>query len=163
MSTRRIVSQAHVRSVYRAKCCSADEAAPPLQALESPLFCGVSGWYLAQGDIHRDTDWFTATIPAGGVLEVTLASELDTRLAQIGPQDCASVTIQQEVLSDDCSEPTLTVAGEPDATVWLWVSPAGYCTYLPFDATEYAYVLVSNLDVVAVEDRSWSAVKALFD
>jgi len=143
--------------------CNTDGVDPPLQEISTARFCGVSGWYLNGDDTYRDTDWFTAQIPDGGTLEITLAAEVDTRLLEIGPQDCGAVEILQEVISEDCDTPTLTVTGEVGETVWLWVGPAGYFpTQMPFDAYEYDYFLTTNLDAVAVEQHSWSKVKAMF-
>ena len=38
----------------------------------------------------RDTDWFTATIPASGVLTFGGDAEFETYLFEIGPPDCGS-------------------------------------------------------------------------
>ena len=143
--------------------CNTNEGGPPLQELVADSFRGKSGWYLNGGDIYRDTDWFTARIPVSGILEITLEAEVDTRLLEIGPHDCGAVGILQEVISEDCGAPILTVAGEAGATIWLWVGPAGYYpSGMPFDAYEYNYLLTTNLGVVSVEERTWSGVKAMF-
>ena len=143
--------------------CNTDGVDPPLQEINSTTFCGVSGWYLNGGDLYRDTDWLTIPIPSGGILEVTLEAKADTRLLEIGPQECGAVDILQEVTSVDCETPTLTVAGEAGTTVWLWVGPAGYYpSNMPFDAFEYDYVLTTNLGTVATDEQTWSGVKAMY-
>ena len=143
--------------------CNTNDVDPPLQEISAATFGGKSGWYLNGGYTYRDTDWFTTRIPSGGVLEVTLEAEVGTRLLEIGPHECGTVDILQEVISEDCDTPTLTVVGEEGAAVWLWVGPAGYYpSGMPFDAYEYNYLLTTNLGVVSVEEQSWAGVKAMF-
>jgi hypothetical protein len=135
------------------------------QVLDSQLFCGVSGWYLsAGGSQYRDTDWFTAEIPASGVLEVTGDAEQGLYLFELGPQDCASVAVIQSVQAGPCLEATMTVTGAAGSTVWLWAGPTVYADPAGADVAEFDYILVTNLEGgVATENHSWTGVKALFD
>jgi len=132
----------------------------PFQSITSIEFCGKTGYYLSgTGSASRDTDWFTLTIPAGGVLEITGDAEEATYLFEIGPQDCGAAAVVQDVSVGPCSAATLSIAGTPGATAWLWVGPQSFWT----DATyEYDYVLTTNL-IVPVENHSWTGVKSLFN
>jgi len=132
---------------------------PPIyQPITNALFCGVSGWY----DTSRDTDWFIYTMPADGVLEVTADAEFATYIFELGPQDCASVAVIQNVLIGPCAEGTMTITGTPGSDVWFWVGPT---TFGEGIAVEYNYVLHSNIDggCTAIENHSLTSVKSLFD
>ncbi|MEZ4388872.1 MAG: hypothetical protein R3D98_15110 [Candidatus Krumholzibacteriia bacterium] len=134
------------------------EGSTPFGTIASEVFCGVSGWYLAaDGTQSRDTDWFELTVPAAGYIEIVGDAEAATYLFELGPQDCGTVAVIQNVVIGPCTEGTMTIAGAAGSTVWFWVGPT------TFDGSgEYNYVLFSNLGGVAVENHSWTGVKALF-
>ncbi|MEZ4386874.1 MAG: hypothetical protein R3D98_04735 [Candidatus Krumholzibacteriia bacterium] len=138
--------------------CNSPEFGNPFGHITGWSFCGVSGWYLsADGSQFRDTDWYELTMPTQGFLEIWGDAEFPTYLFELGPQDCGSVAVIQNVIIGPCSEGTITIAGTPDSTVWLWVGPT------TFDGDgEYDYVLFPWI-VEATESRSWSGVKAMFD
>jgi len=130
-----------------------------LQPFDSGLFCGVSGWYLgADGSNFRDTDWFTVTIPAEGVLEITGDAEQATYLFELGPQDCNEVAVLQQVTVGPCAEDVLVLTGVPGNVVWIWVGP----TTFEGPVNEYDYVLYSYVEI-ATENHSWTDVKAMFN
>jgi hypothetical protein len=142
--------------------CDADAADPPLQAITQPVFCGVSGWYRAQGVEHRDTDWFTIAIPATGSLEIAAHAWFAMYMFELAPQDCGSVSVVQSVaFGPGIFSATMTIAGAPGETVWCWVGPTTFGAPYGQDVFEYDYLLELSLPV-AVESRNWNAVKALF-
>jgi hypothetical protein len=128
-------------------------------------FCGISGWYHFNGAEFRDTDWFVATIGAGGAIAVLADADVATYFMHLAPPSCADLQIVQNISFGPCQPASMTVTGAPGTTVWLW---AGASTFTPpncFSGTEYTYVLwLSGLqDVVAVESSTWSTIKALYD
>ncbi|MEZ4388873.1 MAG: hypothetical protein R3D98_15115 [Candidatus Krumholzibacteriia bacterium] len=136
----------------------ASESGGVMQPIDANVFCGVSGWYLTNdGAQARDTDWFTMIVPASGVIEIVGDAEKATYLFELGPQDCNSVGVIQNVQVGPCTEGTMEIAGAPGSTVWFWVGPT------VFDGSgEYDYVLLTNLGVVATESHSWTDVKSIF-
>ncbi len=144
--------------------CNTHQANPPFQTITAPLFCGVSGFYSVHGDLFsRDTDWFLIDIPQSGVLEITGDAEESCFLFELGPQDCDDVAVVQDVIIGKCAEASMTITGEPGATVWFWVGPTAFASPDGADVYEFDYVLELNLDPVATENHSWSDVKSLFD
>ncbi|MEZ4388091.1 MAG: hypothetical protein R3D98_11045 [Candidatus Krumholzibacteriia bacterium] len=141
--------------------CNSPEAGNPFGAITRPVFCGQSGWYLSpDGSRYRDTDWFEIVVPDAGFLEITGDANFTTYLFELGPQDCGSVAVIQNVICGPFQPATMTIPGAPGSTVWFWVGP----TTFDGPTGEYLYVLWSNLEpAVAVAPRSWSAVKGLFD
>ncbi len=147
--------------VHNGGCAS--ESGGVMQPITDPLFCGVSGFYLASGGNTRDTDWFLIDIPASGVLEIIGDAEEPSYMFELGPQDCNTVGVLQDVTIGDCVEASMTITGEPGSTVWFWVGPTGFASPDGSDVFEFDYVLQLNLDPVATENHSWTDVKSLFD
>ena len=134
------------------------------QAITSEFFCGVSGFYLVAGGNSRDTDWFEVIIPAGDVLEITADAEELSWMFELGPQDCGSVGVVQQIAVGPCTEGTLTVAGTEGDVVWVWFGPQEFASPDGSDVFEYDYTMHTNLDgIVATENQSWTGVKALFN
>jgi hypothetical protein len=127
--------------------------------ITQPVFCGVSGWYLYQGAQSRDTDWFELTVPADGNIEITGDAEFATYMFELGPQDCGTVGVIQNIEMGPCNPATIVINGAPGSTAWFWVGP----TTFEGPVYEYNYVLYTNLGAVATESSSWSAVKGLFN
>jgi hypothetical protein len=138
--------------------CNSPEFGNPFSPITSSLFCGVSGWYIsADGSQFRDTDWFLVTVPDAGFVEFIGDAEFPTYMFELGPQDCGSVAVIQNVIMGPCTEATITIPGAAGSTIWFWVGPT------TFDGSgEYNYVLYSNLDPIATESHSWTDVKGLF-
>jgi hypothetical protein len=142
--------------------CNTDTVNPPFQPMGAGNFCGVSGFYLANGGNSRDTDWFTLTIPAEGVIEFTGDAELATFMFELGPQDCNSVGVLQNVQIGPCTPATMVVTGAPGSTVWFWVGPTTFASPDGSDVYEYDYV-INVSGIVATEDHTLSHVKSLFE
>ncbi len=143
--------------------CASDPPGIDMQAITSPLFCGVTGWFLIDGGNGRDTDWFLIDIPASGVLEIVGDAEFESYMFELGPQDCDDVVVVQSVIMGPCAEATITITGDPGSTVWFWVGSTTFWPPFGPDVQEYDYVLRLNLEPVATENHSWSEVKSLFD
>jgi hypothetical protein len=128
------------------------------------VLCGVSGWYLYEDANYRDTDWFIVTMGWSGAIEVTVEAEFDTYFFELGPQDCSSVGVVQQVIARHLDPATMTITGYPaGAPVWCWIGPTVF-SGPGGGVQEYDWVLwFSGLDpVVAVERTTWSAVKNLW-
>jgi hypothetical protein len=130
-------------------------------------FCGVSGWYLFNGNNYRDTDWFIVVLneDGAGFIDCTIDAELGTYLFELFPQDCATTAVAQLVqVIGGCDPQNMTVFGAPGDIVWLWVGPDVFATP-PGADNEYNYLLsIDGLEdgIIATEDASWSQVKGLF-
>ncbi|MEZ4386837.1 MAG: hypothetical protein R3D98_04550 [Candidatus Krumholzibacteriia bacterium] len=145
--------------VYNSGCGSPDPGSA-FGTITHEVFCGVSGWYLASDGLSsRDTDWFEIEVPASGAIEIEGDAERPTYVCELAPHDCGSVAIVQSVVIGPCVPQGLVIPGAPGSTVWLWVGPTSFVGPI----NEYSYVLLTNLASVAVEARSWSAMKGLFD
>jgi hypothetical protein len=142
--------------------CNSPEFGNPFGAITCPVFCGVSGWYIgASGGDTRDTDWFEVVVPADGFVEFIGDAEQPTYMFELGPQDCGSVGVIQNVIMGPCTEATMVIPGAPGSTVWFWVGPTTYTG----PVNEFNYVLYTNLTCggIAVESHSWTGVKSMFD
>ena len=64
--------------------CNSPDQGSPFGVIASEVFCGVSGWYTYQGANYRDTDWFTVTLPPGGVLTITADADYPTYVFELG-------------------------------------------------------------------------------
>jgi len=142
---------------YNGGC--ATESGGVMQPLNAGMFCGRSGYYTVDGGAMRDTDWFLLTIGDQGFLEITGDAEEASYMFELGPQECADVAVIQNVPIGPCLEATMTIVGEPGATVWFWV---GSQSFWDGDTYEYDYVLTINDGVTAIEHHSLTEVKALF-
>jgi hypothetical protein len=141
--------------------CNSPEFGNPFQPITSGNFCGKSGYYLnASGGASRDTDWFTIVVPSGGVLEVTGDAEEATYMFELGPQDCGTVAVVQNVPIGPCTDATMTIVQAAGSTVWFWVGPQ---TFWGGETYEYDYVLTLNIGTTPVENHSWTGVKSLFN
>jgi hypothetical protein len=129
------------------------------------ILCGVSGWYHVQGANVRDTDWYILSAGAGGTIPITCETEYNTYLFELGPQDCASVGVVQQLTVANCEEGHLTIGGyEPGAPVWFWVGPTVFVS--PSGGVEefnYAVWFSGLASAVASEATTWSRVKVLYD
>jgi hypothetical protein len=142
-------------------CDSLDDiGSAPFQHITGQDFCGISGWYLDGESYSRDTDWFTVTLPATGILTIEADANYLSRMSELGPQDCDEVGVLQSVEIRRFELNQMTVTGEPGSEVWLWVGPVAMEP--PGTWHEYSYILHFD-NLVAVAERSWSSVKALFD
>ena len=132
------------------------------QYWDSPELCGVSGFYLSYGGNSRDTDWFEIPVGPDGYLEIEGDAELETYMFELGPQDCSSVGVIQNVVIGPCNPASMTIIGDPGSIVWFWVGPTTFESPDGSDVYEYTYYLINLTNVVAVEEHTWSDVKTLF-
>ncbi len=134
------------------------------------VFHGRSGWYQMQQSSTRDTDWLEIILGPLGVVEITVDAEAPLYLFELGPQECSDVAVLQTVQGGACQPATMTVTGEPGATVWIWTGPTTFepPTWMDPDGdggAEFDYVLwLTGLESgpVAVETRTLSQVRALY-
>ena len=139
--------------------CSGPEFGYPMGAITADIFCGVSGWYISvDGSSYRDTDWFEIVVPDVGFIEIIGDAEYPTYMFELGPQDCASVVVIQDVIIGACAEGTMVIPGAVGSTIWFFVASTTWSG----PVNEYNYVLFTNLTPVATELHCWSDVKALF-
>jgi hypothetical protein len=128
------------------------------------VLCGVSGWYLTNGQIARDTDWYHLHVGAAGAVEVTAEAEQRSYLFELH-HDCSVLGIPQQALVEDCLPVSMTTVMEyaPGDVVWLWIGPAVFSTP-PGADHEYDYVVwFSGLEAAAATAQTtWGTVKALY-
>ena len=136
----------------------------PGDAYGHRFFCGVSGWYLHDGDHYRDTDWFHLALPANGTVTLEIEAEMPTYVFQLDLH--CSLGVLQIILADPCVPTTMTfTAGDVPQTVRIAVMSTNLEAPPGFFGNEFVYELrLSGLEPmpVAVETASWSAVKGLF-
>ncbi len=142
--------------------CHVNPADPLLQPVDAEVFCARSGYFLSNGGNDRDTDWLLYTIPSTGLLSIVGMAERPTYLFEMGPQDCNTVGVLQNVPLEPCVEGSLDVIGEPGAEVWIWVGPQGFNSPTGVYPYEYTYFLMTQLPV-AVQQSTLTEVKALFE
>jgi hypothetical protein len=124
------------------------------------IVCGVSGWYMFNGQLYLDTDWYTLCIGSTGCIVIEADAELPTYILELGPQDCNSVVVTQQATAGPCAPTTMTICGPPGSTVWFWVGPTS-----AGNPGEYDYVLrIRGLccEVVSTEKSTWGEMKTLF-
>jgi len=134
-------------------------------AAGSLIRCGTSGGFLYQGAKYRDTDWFVATFGPDGIIELTADAEWPLFVFELGPQNCDEVGVVQNISVGPCETASMTVIGEPFATVWLWTGPTEFASPDGTTPYEYDYIIwLSGLapGTVANESATWSGVKTLF-
>jgi len=138
--------------------CNSPNYGNPFQNVAAEIFCGESGWYIhASGNTYRDTDWFTMTVPDEGFVEVTGDAEHISWMFELGPQDCATAAVVQNVGIGECVQGTIVIPGAAGSTIWFWVGPQDF----PGGTGTFNYVLWTNL-ITATESHSWTDVKGLF-
>ena len=145
--------------------CNSPEFGNPFQHISSwGDFCGVSGFYITDAGNSRDTDWFTITMSSSGVLGITGDAEVETYMFELGPQDCGSVGVVQNVIIGPCDWDFMTIVGAPGSTVWFWVGPTEFYAPDGSDLFEYDYVLwlTGWYGYIATEKHTWTRVKSLF-
>lgn len=149
--------------VYNGGCQSSTFQHLPLDVLGELYLCGVAGWYRGEAD-SRDTDWFIVPMGWIGFIEVDIEAEYDTYFFEIGPQDCASVGIIQQVIARNNAPAAMTITGYATGDpVWCWVGPTTF-TAPGGGVQEYDYLVhFVSTDIVPTAPATWSTVKALFD
>ncbi len=128
-------------------------------------FCGQAAWYItADGGNSRDTDWYIATIGEAGIVEWTLDAEFESYGFLLGPNDCASVGVVDQMLVGPCNPLTMVVQGAPGDIVWLWVGSSTFAG--PMGSQEYPYLCnftgLEAGETVATEGISFDGIKSLY-
>ena len=123
--------------------CNSPQFGNPFQYLSGQgnntlQFCGVSGWY--DGNF-RDTDWFVVYMGFSGVIEIYIDAEQPVYLYELGPQDCNSVGVVQNVIGGPCLPGYMSIFGAPGAPVWIWAGPTVYSPPGGFIGNEFDYVM----------------------
>jgi hypothetical protein len=147
--------------------CNDSSGVQPFQHLagaggERLLFCGHGGRVVAG---TRDTDWFTIAIGSTGVLEWTMDAEQPGFGFLIGPQDCDSVAVQEVLEAGPCQISSLTLTGEPDEVLWLWVSAVEFSLPGGFQGHEFLFSCeFQGLadGIIATEGMSLDRIKSLY-
>ena len=96
-------------------------------------------------------------------LEIWGDAELATYMFELGPQDCGTVGVLQNVIIGPCLDGVMVITGPPGSEVWFWVGPTTFSSPDGSDVYEYDYVLMNYTIWDAVEQHTLSEVKALFD
>jgi len=151
--------------------CNDNSGLNPFQALEGDangelLFCGKTGWYSSEaGTPNRDTDWFTAVIGPTGTIEWIVDGEWETNIFQLGPLDCESVGVLQDLTVGPCQPDVMIIEGIPGEEIWLWVGPSVYNPPSGFSGFEYNYVATfSGLQPgpVATRTATFGSIKSMY-
>lgn len=133
---------------------------------------GISGWYIgSDGFGYRDGDEFSVILGEAGTLDIMIDAEAPLYLFHVAPTDCNEAGPVQYVTAGACQPESMTITGSPGEEIWLAAFPTNFDPAEWQDpegdgVAEFDYVLwLSGLaeDVVAVENHSWSDVKALYD
>jgi len=149
---------------YNAGCFS-DWSAPMDYILPTPgidvfYLCGDNGFYVIPEGGGYDHDWWEVIVGSGEEVIVTLTAQRTTNLLQLSlpDGDCNASVIIQETFNDPCGSASLQILGEPGSSVYFWV----HTIYNEYPNGEYPYYVEVIGGAVAVEQRSWSQVKALY-
>jgi hypothetical protein len=129
------------------------------------VLCGVSGWYLFNGQSQRDTDWFHIYAGSTGTVEFSADAEHETYFWEMF-RECALGPFEPPLIAGPCAPGALTTVGPYDLgeVIWFWVGPTVFIAPPGSDDNEYDYVVwFSGLEpAVATESTSWGTVKALY-
>ncbi len=161
---------------FNGGCCGSENNELQIlagRANGSQVLCGRSGFFTVGGAQTRDTDWFVVTIGVSGVITVRGDAEEPTYLFELGPLDCNSVGVLQNVVVGPCAEGSLTITGEPFSEVWVWMGPTAFTAPDGSDLYAFDYTLwfdgLAPGGITGVPDgpevisRSLSTVKGLFE
>ena len=102
--------------------------------------------------------------PDGATFALSTAAdaEYEVYLFELGPQDCNSVAVLQNVIGGPCLPAFMSFAGyAPESPMWVWVGPTIY----DGPQIEFDYLLLGTglmPGVIATENTSWSSMKALY-
>lgn len=151
--------------------CNVPEFGNPLQNIGADqngdlTLCGVAGWFdLSSGGYGRDTDWFTFIFGSTGIIEITADAEFETIIFELGPPDCQSFEVVQNLLVGDCSPGSLLISGTPGETAWLFVASSSFSPPQCNSQSQYNYIITfTGLEsgTVVFEKTSFGSLKALF-
>jgi hypothetical protein len=128
---------------------------------ETVYFCGTSGTYNVGGQHYRDTDWYQIDLAAETEITLEAIANFDITIGFVdGREGCEGAhSFYSYTNMWTCGWAELTEI-LPAGTWWLWIGPTDF-EYVNCGA-EYECWLDGYTPVTAVEDASWSAVKAIF-
>jgi hypothetical protein len=143
--------------VYNGGCNSSPYV---FQTIDFPILCGKSGWYVAQGQNERDTDWFSLIGDMSGYNSALCYTEFDVSMFILLPLDCNSVGVAYDALCE-CETPGYIEFSHPANTeYWLWVGPPEFTG----PVNEFNYILDFDNDPPSpVQDVSWGKIKTMFN
>jgi hypothetical protein len=128
---------------------------------EQIYFCGTSGTYYQSYTNFRDTDWYQIDLANESEITFEAHANFPLRIGIVdGREGCENVSAFYSYVDvSPCELAELTETLGP-GTWWLWVGPNVFedvsC------GSDYECWLDGYTPVTAVEDASWSTVKALF-
>lgn len=134
--------------------CNTDPADPSyfVQIACNTTICGTTGSFAISTGDSRDTDWFNLVLPVADTIRVTLESEADLFLFNLGPTDCATTAVVDQLDQANCAGTGEMVIAGAAGDNWLWVGPTTFgAPYVPC-GTEYT--LTVTCDTVPVELQS---------
>lgn len=116
--------------------------------------CGTISTFLdAAGGGSRDTDWFNLNLPVADTVRVTLTSEADLFLFELGPTDCATTGLIQQLDQVNCAGTGEMVINGVAGDNWIWVGPTHFGE--PFIDCTTEYTLTVDCDTVPVNLQSF--------
>jgi hypothetical protein len=102
----------------------------------------------------RDTDWFNLVLPVADTIRVTLTSEADLLLFELGPPDCDTAAVLQNLPQTNCGGTGEMVINGVAGDNWIWVGPSVFGAAAGIDCpTEYT--LTVTCDTVPVDLQSF--------
>lgn len=126
-------------------------------------FFGKSGW---DGEGTRDTDWYIVFPDYGGITW-TVNAEQEIYAFVLGPQDCASVGVIEQMLISPCEPQTMIIQGGYWEPVWIWIGPSTYDPPPGFEGYEFDYHmhfdgLYDFSGVTATEEATFDKIKSMY-
>jgi len=123
--------------------CNNNLAAPPLQTVTKPNFCGVTGWYDAGSS--RDTDWLVVEATGSQVVWTLDAEYYPTYgFELLNMPNCGAAAVGQTILAGPCAPATMTINTTPGQLVYLWVGPSDW-------ESNYEYNYVINITGIVID------------
>jgi hypothetical protein len=120
--------------------------------------CGISGWYVTDGQNQRDTDWFEA-VGTGQEVYITLTGEYPVQLQVLLP-DCPDPVVVDEGVGMSYLPVDLVYPSVAGQVFWIRAGPLDDYGWV----NEFDYVLtVCGLDgPVATKSITWDRIKSLY-
>jgi hypothetical protein len=111
--------------------------------------CGTTSTF----GTSRDTDWFNLNLPVADTVRVTLTSSADLFLFELGPTDCATTGLIQQLDQTNCAGTGEMVINGVAGDNWIFVGPQHFGD--PILACPTEYTLTVNCDTVPVDLQSF--------